>query len=59
MIEFRWLADPQVRRGAVITLLVALLAAFGPWLAPHAPMAMVGPVYGLSLIHISEPTRPY
>ena len=46
MIESRWLADPQVRRGAVITLLVALLAALGPWLVPHAPTAMVGPVYG-------------
>jgi len=46
MTDSRWLADPQIRRGAVITLLVALLAAFGPWLAPHAPTAMVGPVYG-------------
>jgi len=37
MIESRWLADPQVRRGAVITLLVALLAASAPGWHPMLP----------------------
>ncbi|KEY87921.1 ABC transporter permease [Pseudomonas sp. P1B16] len=46
MTDARWLADPQVRRGAVITSWVVLVAVLGPWLAPHAPTAMVGPVYG-------------
>ncbi|WP_460415825.1 ABC transporter permease [Pseudomonas sp. microsymbiont 2] len=46
MTDVRLLADPQVRRGALITALVALLALCGPWLAPFEPTAMVGPVYG-------------
>ena len=46
MIDTPWHADRQIRRGAFITLLVAGLALLGPWLAPHAPTAMVGPVYG-------------
>ncbi len=36
-------ANPQ---GAFITLLVVLLALFGPWLAPHGSTDMLGPVYG-------------
>lgn len=38
--------EPQVRRGLIITLLVTVVAVFGPLLAPHAPTDMVGPVYG-------------
>ncbi|GAB7531907.1 ABC transporter permease [Pseudomonas sp. 3A(2025)] len=38
--------EPQVRRGLIITLLVVVVAVFGPLLAPHAPTDMVGPVYG-------------
>ncbi|KQQ64378.1 peptide ABC transporter permease [Pseudomonas sp. Leaf127] len=38
--------EPQVRRGLIITLLVVVVAVFGPLLAPHAPTDMLGPVYG-------------
>ena len=41
-----WLGEPQTRKGAFITLLVVLLALFGPWLAPHGSTDMLGPVYG-------------
>ncbi len=40
--------EPQVRRGLIITLLVVVVAVFGPLLAPHAPTDMLGPVYGAS-----------
>lgn len=43
---WRWLAEPQTRKGALITLLVVALALFGPLLAPHGSTDMVGPVYG-------------
>jgi len=43
---WRWLAEPQTRQGALITLLVVALALFGPLLAPHGSTDMVGPVYG-------------
>lgn len=43
---WRWLAEPQARRGLVITLLVVAVALIGPLLAPHGPTDMVGPVYG-------------
>lgn len=43
---WRWLAEPQTRLGALITLLVVALALFGPLLAPHGSTDMVGPVYG-------------
>lgn len=42
----RWLAEPQTRKGALITLLVIAVALFGPLLAPHGSTDMVGPVYG-------------
>lgn len=41
-----WPAEPQTRKGALITLLVVLLALLGPWLAPRGSTDMVGPVYG-------------
>lgn len=41
-----WWCEPQVRKGVFITLAVAAVALLGPWLAPHAPTDMVGPVYG-------------
>lgn len=37
---------PQIRQGALITLAIAMLALLGPWLAPHQPTDMVGPIYG-------------
>lgn len=43
---WRWLAEPQARKGLVITLLVVAVALLGPLLAPHGPTDMVGPVYG-------------
>lgn len=43
---WRWLAEPQARKGLVITLLVVAVALVGPLLAPHGPTDMVGPVYG-------------
>src|SRR5471032_3414288 len=42
----QWLAEPQTRKGALITTLVILLALFGPWIAPHGTTDMVGQVYG-------------
>ena len=42
----RWLAEPQTRKGALITLLVIAVALLGPLLAPHGSTDMVGPVYG-------------
>lgn len=42
----RWLAEPQTRKGALITVLVIAFALFGPWLAPHGSTDMVGSVYG-------------
>jgi len=43
----RWpLPRGQARTGLAITLAVLLVALAGPWLAPHAPTAFVGPVYG-------------
>lgn len=36
----------QVRRGLLVTVIIVVLALAGPWLAPHAPTDMVGPVYG-------------
>ncbi|MGL5999948.1 MAG: ABC transporter permease [Pseudomonas proteolytica] len=46
---WRWLAEPQARKGLVITLLVVAVALIGPLLAPHGPTDMVGPVYGAPL----------
>lgn len=46
MFYARWWREPQIRRGALVTLAIVLLALFGPWLAPHAPTDMVGGVYG-------------
>ena len=42
----QWLAEPQTRKGTLITLAVVVLALLGPLLAPHSPTAMVGSVYG-------------
>ena len=41
-----WLAQPQTRKGALITLAVVVLALLGPFLAPHSPTEMLGSVYG-------------
>lgn len=38
--------EPQIRRGAWVTLAIVVLALTGPWLAPHQATDMVGPVYG-------------
>lgn len=38
--------EPQIRRGAFITLSVALLALLGPWFAPYQTTDLVGPIYG-------------
>lgn len=46
MSNARFWREPSIRRGALVTLAVVLLALFGPWLAPHAPTDMLGGVYG-------------
>ncbi len=43
---WRWLAEPQARKGLAITLWVIALALVGPLVAPHGSTDMVGPVYG-------------
>lgn len=42
-----WWHNPQVRRGSWLLLAALLVSLLGPWLAPHAPAEMVGPVYGM------------
>ena len=56
--------NPAAIAGAVIVLLFVLVAVLAPVLAPYAGTATPGmreirPTHVLSLIHISEPTRPY
>ena len=46
MFDARFWREPSIRRGALVTLAVVLLALLGPWLAPHAPTDMLGGVYG-------------
>ncbi|QCP14795.1 ABC transporter permease [Pseudoduganella umbonata] len=42
----RWLRQPQLRAGAILTLLALLAAVAGPLLAPHGAADFVGAVYG-------------
>jgi len=42
----KWLGYGQLRVGLVITFAVLAFALIGPWLAPHAPTALVGMTYG-------------
>ena len=48
----------------ILLSVICLAAVLAPIIAPHDPDAIVGPFseapsLRLSLIHISEPTRPY
>ncbi len=42
----RALGFRQARVGLGLSLAVLLFAVLGPWIAPHAPTALVGPAYG-------------
>ena len=42
-----WWHNPQAKRGSWLLLAALLVSILGPWLAPHAPAEMVGPVYGM------------
>lgn len=41
----KWLRDPRILLGGIITLAVVLLAVIGPWLSPYGEYEIVGKPY--------------
>lgn len=43
----KWLRDPRISIGLVVTLLVVVLAIVGPWVAPYGEYEIVGKPYSM------------